>query len=117
MPIRHNAREVLPHTLAHDAGLAVMHAEAFLHQNRGDMNRKALNLPSYCFTAGERQVVCVSRIPSANRFRQSAQATINTVAARLVADAVENRGHGLRKGEECQRSVLLLSTSAEGPRS
>ena len=72
MAIRDNASEVLPHALAHDAGLAVMHAKAFLHQNRGDMNRKALDLPSHCFTAGERQVVCVSGIRSANRFRQSA---------------------------------------------
>lgn len=36
--IRDQAREVLPHTSAHDAGLSVVHPEAFLHQNRGDMD-------------------------------------------------------------------------------
>src|SRR5580700_9210484 len=36
---------------------------------------------------------------------------------RLVADAAENKEHGLRKGDDGQHSTQFLSTSAEAPRS
>ena len=36
--VRDEPREVLPHPLPHDARLAVVHAEAFPHQNRSHMN-------------------------------------------------------------------------------
>ena len=37
VPIYDHACQVLPYSLAHDAGLAMMHVETFFEKNRGHM--------------------------------------------------------------------------------
>jgi hypothetical protein len=43
--IGNQARQALPHALAHDAGLAVMHRETLFAQYDGDMRREPVNSP------------------------------------------------------------------------
>ena len=51
------ARQVLPHALAHDARLAVIYAKALFVQNGGDGRGELYCAPLKCFAAGKRQIV------------------------------------------------------------
>jgi hypothetical protein len=56
-PVGDQTRQVLPHALAHDARLAVVHAETLFAQNGGDVRSKPLHASLECFAAGKRQIV------------------------------------------------------------
>src|SRR5438876_10889717 len=82
-PIDDEARQVLPHALAHDARLAVMDGESFFVQNRGDMRREPLGTAIERFAARKREIVGVPRVLGANRLRQARQTAIGPVEAEI----------------------------------
>src|SRR5262245_13017647 len=67
--ISDQARQVLPHALAHDARLAGMYAKTLFLQNGGHMGGETLRAPLKCFAAGKRQIVGIARVFSPCRFR------------------------------------------------
>src|SRR5438034_10621663 len=44
MLVQYHTRQVLPHALAHDSRLAIVHIESFLEQNGRNMGGKSLNI-------------------------------------------------------------------------
>ena len=77
------ARQMLPHALAHDARLAVVYDKTLLVQNGGDMGREPLHAPLKCFAPGKCQIVGVPRVLGACRFRQARHAAIHPVGAKI----------------------------------
>ena len=61
--VGHESRQMLPHSLAHDPSLAMVHREPFLQQNRGDMQSEALDAFLKFLTAGKREIIGVPREP------------------------------------------------------
>jgi hypothetical protein len=82
-PVGDQTRQVLPHALAHDARLAVVHAETLFAQNGGDVRSKPLHASLECFAAGKRQIVGVARVLGASRLRQPRQPAIHPVGAEV----------------------------------
>lgn len=65
-------RQVPPHALWHDAPLAVMHWEAFFHQDGSHVRREQFDSPlKHGPVAGERKIIRVARVFGPNRFRQT----------------------------------------------
>ena len=62
MLIDHQARQVLPYALPHDARLAMIHPEPFFMQDRGHMRGEPLHTALKIFTARKRKIVGVPRI-------------------------------------------------------
>lgn len=81
--IHNKACQMLPHTLPHDSCLAMIHAEAFFHENRGGVYCKSLHASFERLAAGESQVVRISCVDGANRFRQASQTAVHTVSAEV----------------------------------
>src|SRR6266478_9598174 len=71
------SRQVLPHALAHDARLTMMHVEAFFEQNGGDVRRESLYTPLKYITAGKREILGATRVCGAGGRRQAGQAAIH----------------------------------------
>ena len=77
------AGQVLPHSLTHDARLAVVHGETVLKQDRGNMRGEPLDSPLEFLTARKSKIVRVTRVPRAGRFREPGQAAIESIRTEI----------------------------------
>ena len=103
-PICHHTRQMLSHTLAHDARLAMMDRQTFFMQDRGGMRGESLDAAVEIVAAGERQIVGVARVLCAGAFRETAQPAIGTIQAHV--------GERRRGG----RALRQVRARVEGPR-
>jgi hypothetical protein len=71
VPVGDQSRQILPHALPHDSRLPMIHAEAFIVQNRGDVYCEALDSSFQYFVSGERKIVGVPRVCGAYAPRYS----------------------------------------------
>ncbi len=74
---------MLPYTLPHDARLAVIDRKAFFQQDRGDMTGEPIDMLLERFIARESKIVCIAGVFRSNGSRESAQAAIDTVRAKI----------------------------------
>jgi hypothetical protein len=69
--VDNNSGEMLADALTHDAGLAVIDSEAFFQRDSGRMRRESYRSALECFSAGECQIVGVTRVRYARGFSQA----------------------------------------------
>jgi hypothetical protein len=81
--IRHQSRQTLPHALAHDARLAVVHGKPFFHQNDRDVRGKSLDAALELFAARKREIVGITGVFGSGRSRQSGEPAIHTIGANI----------------------------------
>jgi hypothetical protein len=75
--------QVLSHSPTHHSGFAVMHIEAFFHQNSCGMEREAIHSALEVFFPGECQVIRIARIFGSGGFRQGLQTAVGAVCTKV----------------------------------
>ena len=76
MLVDHDPRQVLARPLAHDARLAMMDFQTLFQSDGRNVEGKAQNTLCEIFIAGESEIVRISRVRGAGRFRQTGQTAI-----------------------------------------
>jgi hypothetical protein len=104
---------MLPHALFHDAGLAVMHGEAFFPKDRGRLRCETPHRALEITVAGKSKIVSVTGVDNVCGVREARETAIDAIGAEVSESRRGGRAlRQMRPRVECTRFGDMLGSNS-----